>query len=467
MWPFRQSLGLDHVDRYNTWAVLFLLLLALISWLLPLSPVLLSQAETPVSRDTAGFKREPVITKMAKRYKAQCWCPAQFTGSHVSYTHAVCEAAFNFIINGGNYSEAPASLYGPAKSGEVVPVRFGENMASIKQEETDVLDENVSENKEQQLNLNNEGDKRNKERVEKALYFFQVSTPFNVFLLAVCLAIPRFVWHALSCLLGGINVDQTLVSANQASNLNPESRQQLHSELSRAAIDIAKSSPCRTSFLYLLLKVLMCVAVISETVVVHNSFLPETKDLVDDFQQNDMRISNSAKNMKSISDNKLDEGSQNTTNDNDLLLFCGYKIRVVSQVQVYEMQCLFSPVEVLTPTQPSLAPTVTTKLGSNADGPTKIPSVSRMYLYECLYLIIFTMLVALAANNVVSFLVWLVKLTCRPFCGGSDLPLDIHFLLQMAKENARMEFASVFSQREKNPKQDKQTLAEEDIELKA
>ena len=73
-------------------------------------------------------------------------------------------------------------------------------------------------------------------------------------------------------------------------------------------------------------------------------------------------------------------------------------------------------------------------------------------MYECLYLILLTLLVSLAVINTVNLLVWIAKLGCRP-CQDSrtsrsqaDLPLDGYFLLQMARENAGVDFVRVLAQ---------------------
>ncbi|GFS27315.1 pannexin 10 [Elysia marginata] len=464
MWPFRQSLGVDHVDRCNTWAVLFLLLLALITWLLPLSPVSLSQAMAP------GYtaKSEPIMSqaepaqkvRRPTRYVANCWCPAQFTAAHVAYTHGVCEGAFNFILNGGNASEAPAKLFTIRQPGAPEPAPFGPDMVESENWERAIEEEKAAQQKrqrqqEQKLQQQRE---RAQELNDKAAYFFLVTTPLSIFLMAVCLAIPRLVWNLLSCLVSGINVDQTLVSAKEGSKLDHDSRQQLHAELAKAAREASRASPWRTSTLYFLLKLLMCVAVVAEAIVVHNSFLPQARGLKQDLQENKFNLTGPS---SVDTDNTVADTSKATQNSTaSMVLFCGYKMRILQAVQNYEMQCVFSPVIDPAPAQPT--PTVASLPSAKMDTPPQESASFQVYMYESVYLIILTTLVALAVSNVASLLVWLVKLTCRP-CQDSNLPLDTFFLLQMARENAGLDFASVLSKTE--AKQD--SPLPEDMEMKA
>ncbi|KAK3755121.1 hypothetical protein RRG08_041035 [Elysia crispata] len=412
MWLFRQCLTLDLVDRSNFWAALTLLLLALITWLFPLTPVFLTLGESQGS-DEAGpasviSPSEKERVESLRRYKAHCWCPAEFTQSMVDYSHGICESSFNFIMQGGNASDAPASLHVLALQADNEPAWI-ETIA----EETERYVRPMQQEKEKKRRVS-----------ETAQYFLQVTTPLCVFLLSICLIIPYFVWSLLTSLLGGINVDQTLISANEGSKLDHESRRQLHSELFKSTSK--EASPWKTSTLYLLLKLLVCIAVVTEAVIVHNSLLPQTRDLRSDG--------------KFDKTTAVNQRSLHRVENSDKLLVCTVKIRILQVVQVFDMQCLFSLVNRFASKKSEVPVVVDTSSETRAQRSTN----SQLFMYECLYLITLTILIVLVVTNVTSFLVWLIKLAFRP-CEDSHLPLDGYFLLQMAKENAGLDFVTVLS----------------------
>ncbi|GFN79672.1 pannexin 7 [Plakobranchus ocellatus] len=97
----RRSLAQDSVVYYTlTISVPFFILLSLVTWLLPLN------------------QSEPVLS-----YKAQCWCPVEFTHEMVEYTNAVCGAVFNLRIQGidPGTRNVDASLY-DIPSSDLMPV---------------------------------------------------------------------------------------------------------------------------------------------------------------------------------------------------------------------------------------------------------------------------------------------------------------------------------------------------------
>ena len=461
---FRQSLSLDNVDRLNTWAVLFLLLIALVTWLLPLSPVF--QAESPLAAransmteaEAVHSPTEAVSNTHPRKYKATCWCPAQFTRAHVDYTNAVCESSFNLIMQGGSASEAPADLYeiyGP----ETTPIdpestRFKPEIKKVDQEKegatgTDIL-KDIDRAMRETMREKREEQKQQQKSEEEANRFFQVTTPFCLFLLAVCLMIPYLVWDLASSLVGGINVDQTLVTANEGSRLDHQSRCQLHTELAQAAAQTAQSCPWKTSCLYLLLKLLVCAAVLSEAIVVHKSLLPQSRVADKAFDKANTAESTTAKSWIEEAANAA-TGSDKSVIDSQAFssktLLCEYDVRILSNAQQYGMQCVFTPVEAKPAPQP-----VTPEPDHLPQKVSPSTTGQAHMMYECLYLILLTLLVCLAVTNTVNLLVWITKLGCRP-CQDSrtsrsqaDLPLDGYFLLQMARENAGMDFVRVLAQ---------------------
>ena len=361
MGMFRQSLALDHVDRINTWAVLFLVLIALVTWLVPLSPLLASQATShPGASDSSKFEYNDVhsqsntgSTPFLRKYAAKCWCPAQFTQAHLDFTHAVCENTFNYIMQGGNASETPAKLYDmydpDSAPRDPEDVRFRPEVLRKDQNEKEMAadkNDGIGSSKDKEAKQNQQKQSLDEEVANR---FFQVTTPFYVFLLAVCLMIPYLVWGLLTSLLGGINVDQTLVSAKEGSRLDHQSRRQLHTELAQAALETAQSCPWKISCLYLLLKLLVCVAVLSEAIVVHNSLLPQGRDAKQVFlQDNNNKNSIDSNASGASSSNPVTKTDKNEQSSNTYfagkLLTCRYIVSIPAIVKEhdYEVQCVFT-----------------------------------------------------------------------------------------------------------------------------
>ena len=451
MLPVRHSLAKDHVDRCNTWAALLIFLLAFVTLLLPLRPGLLSQAEPQAGRvSRPEVVSETVLAEFPRRYMARCFCPPVFTQSHVEYSETVCQGSFNFIAQGGNASQAPANLFELRLPDGPEPSVFGPEMVGTEKDKR--LEVTKRDKKQQQKQQHQE-----EKHFDRAYQFLHVTTPVSIFLIAVCLLIPHFVWTLLTTLICGINVDQTLVSANEGSKLDHESRRQLHTELSETATEMGQAFTWRTSTLYLFFKILLCAVVISEAVVIYNSLVPQVRDLKEVYQHtdNDQSANYFSKDGDTFdAANNLKVNVDNLASSNKLLI-CFFPIRSFTNDRLQQVQCLFTPEElpVSTETEPSVA--------TDSDTPRQYPTISYVNIYECLYLVLFTMLVALGVANMVSLLVWLMKLACRP-CQKVDLPLDVYLLLQMARENAVMDFDRALSQVEF--KQDDQGCKDIDLQ---
>ena len=165
---------------------------------------------------------------------------------------------------------------------------------------------------------------------------------------------------------------------------------------------------------------------VTEAVIVHNSLLPQTRNL-----RSDGKFDKTT----AVNQRSLHRGETS-----DKLLVCTVKIRILQVVQVFDMQCLFSLVNRFASKKSEVPVAVDTSSETRAQRSTN----SQLFMYECLYLITLIILIVLVVTNVTSFLVWLIKLAFRP-CEDSHLPLDGYFLLQMAKENDGLDFVTVLS----------------------
>ncbi|GFR61199.1 innexin [Elysia marginata] len=383
---FRRSLAEDKIDHcHHTWSVLFLVCLAILTWLLPLCYNIHSHnlSKSKPQEEFSGCRPMP-------KFRAKCWCPAQFTASMVAYTQAACGGAYNLALQGID----PGSQGGEAKlfAGVYEPPKF-----PVDHSKTDFL------SLEGQLKVPFVDNIKTQVKLDNARHFIYVKTPFVLFLLAVCLKIPHVVWTLLSSLVGGINIDQTLTSAKAGSRLDHESRRQLYRDLAVAAAENVRVCSWRASLLYLLLKVLMCVTVIAEVFIVYDALFSQAQSLDEDLSR--------------CTDSSQYSGK---------LLFCDMPVRTLHQVHSFTFQCIFHAEQEEMPS-------------SSKDHVVFSPSRGLIQLYETIFLIVQTYLIVLTVVSVSSFLVWLIKLVSpcwKTAVSDLDLPLDACLLLQKAYENA-------------------------------
>ena len=446
MGVFRRSLAEDKVDQYtHTWSVLFLLVLALVTWFLPLSPNLQLQNQPAASAGPSVVS--PVTSpERVPRFQASCWCPAQFTSGMVAYTQAACSAAYNLALHGvDSESHDIGTILSHVNFGVPGPVSPGDpGYSKFKP----VTRKPSSQKPQVKVNILEGEELKQREKTKNALYFIQIKTPFVLFLLAVCLKIPHLVWTLLSTLTGGINIDQMLTSAKAGAGLSSESRRQLHGELASAAAERVRVCSKTASCLYLLLKILVCVAVIAELVVVHKSLLPQAQSLEDDLKPTDlnrdvMRLVDET--LKTLETTEKDNSTDFYKTYSNQILQCELPIRQFANIKKYTVQCIFNAERQSVPPKPP------TQSPSPADDHVdQTPHVVKMYV--AVYLIVQIYLVVLTVVNVSSFLLWLLKLVvdpCRPRVSSDlDLCVDVRLLLHMAHENAGPEVVKAFSQSE-------------------
>ncbi|GFR61196.1 pannexin 10 [Elysia marginata] len=274
----RGSRGEDKVDYYlHTGSVLFLLFLAIVTWLLPLSPHLQPQTQPSNLVVTSQTAAQPQPRPI---FKTSCWCPQEFTHPMVAYVEATCGGAYSLALQGiePHNDNVGASLFS-IPFDRPIPIDWNDqNGFKFKPVIRNISDSETKQDKDQLPTIR---DSEKEENTDDVWHFIHIKTPFVLFLLAVCLKIPHVVWTLLSSLIGGINIDQTLTSAKAGSRLDHESRRQLYRDLAVATAEKVRVCSWRAGSLYLLLKVLMCVAVIAELLVVHGSLLPQAKSLED------------------------------------------------------------------------------------------------------------------------------------------------------------------------------------------
>ncbi|KAK3775634.1 hypothetical protein RRG08_051492 [Elysia crispata] len=437
---FRRSLAEDKIDYYNhTWSVLFLLVLATVTWLLPLSPNHQLQSQ-PVSVSPIVIP-QAASTKPVPRFKATCWCPNEFTASMVAYTQATCSGAYNLALQGidpedKNIGAILYSIpYNAPLPNDRGSLKFKVNVSKSNFQKPHV-----------KVHVPQLEDSEQREKSDNARYFIYTKAPLALFLLAVCLKIPHLVWTLLSTLSGGINIDQTLTSAKAGTGLSYDSRSQLHNELAGATAEKVRRCSWTASSLYLLLKILMCVAVIAELLVVHKSFLPQAQSLEDDLKQDDFNAGVFEfvnKTLNALENTGNDISAEDHMQHSDRLLYCDLPIRILTNVQRFTLQCIFQA-EKEAAQKPELQNTAP-KENRDIQTPDEV-----MKTYVTLFLIIQTYLAVLTVVNVSSFIVWLLKLVARPcrrtVTSDRDLPVDVCLLLHMAEENAGPETVKAFSQ---------------------
>ena len=434
---FRRSLAEDQADIFNhTWSVSLLLVLAMVTWLLPLSPLLQPQgaSQGPISIGFGpGAPSRPV-----PKFKATCWCPQQFTGSMVAYTQAACAGAYNLALQGidPKTHDTGASVYS-LPFDQSIPISRDDARSEFKP--SPAAGDTGSQRS--RVEIKAPSGKDTEQRTDKVSRFIHTKTPVALFVLAVCLKVPHLVWGLLSSLLGGINIHQTLTSAQAGAALDQDSRRQLHSDLAAAVAAKVRRCSWSAGSLYLLLKVLMCAAVLAELLVVQRSLLPEARSLEEEIQPKDL-ISERMKVVNAILNIAGNASTESTAYSNRLLL-CDLPIRSLQNVQRFTIQCIFQEerdVILQTPAQSSA-------LG---DGQTEASSYRVLKMYETVFLVVHTFLVVLAVANFTSLLVWLFKLLAPPcrktVAPDLDLTLDACLLLQMAQENAGPEVAKALAE---------------------
>ncbi|BFZ23326.1 hypothetical protein BsWGS_26365 [Bradybaena similaris] len=149
----------DAVDRCNhSWGVVLLLTISASTWLLPQ----LSYFQQATGKDVA-----------MNRYRANCWCPSQFTISHIAYTQTACAAAFSRALSGvdefSNKTTTTVRIYSTVSQEKKI---FRPNFA----DETGKPNHNS----------------------QPAMTRIYSRIPVVTFVLAVCLLLPYIIWALLS-----------------------------------------------------------------------------------------------------------------------------------------------------------------------------------------------------------------------------------------------------------------------------
>ena len=311
----RRSLAEDKVDYHNhTWSVRFLLVLAIVTWLLPLSSnhQLQSEPSSPLVILRAAY------TKPVPRFKATCWCPDHFTASMVAYTQATYSGAYNLALQGIDPEDTNigAILYSIPYN---LPVPYDRDGFKFKPNGN----KSSPQKPHVKVNVPQLKDSKQREKIDNVRSFIYTKAPLALFLLAVFLKIPHLVWALLSTLAGGINIDQTLTSAKAGTGLSYDSRSQLLNELTGVTAEKVRTCSWAASSLYLLLKILMCVAVTADLLVVHESLLPQAQSIEEDL-------------------NTLHNTGINPTDYySDRHLLCDLPIRALQNVAQFTLQCIF------------------------------------------------------------------------------------------------------------------------------
>ncbi|GFN73870.1 pannexin 10 [Plakobranchus ocellatus] len=222
-----------------------------------------------------GARAHLVQSEPDLSYKAKCRCPVQITDNMVEHMNAVCGAAFNLRISGIDPAtrglgvslfDIPFSELSPVSADDLKDKEFMPGVSNETQDETPAVNVKTPTQKE-----SSEFFRLKQEKTDKAWHFIHVKTPFVLFLFAICLTIPYLVWTLMSGIVGGVDVDNTLLSAKTAGQLDHDSRRRLWNELAHAAGESLSVCSWMVSAHYLLLKLLVCAAVLAELFVAHTS----------------------------------------------------------------------------------------------------------------------------------------------------------------------------------------------------
>ncbi|XP_005095006.1 uncharacterized protein LOC101860733 [Aplysia californica] len=427
----RRSLSEDSVDRYNhIWSVVLLLVLSLITWLLPFSPAFSSLVEN--SRSTQ-FPADEALKAMNRRfepgpptYKAVCWVPAEFTSAYVDYANGVCASFVNSVYRGGGEN---VSVYRVPEDPDT-PIDEPQQLVPFQPKRKEQTSQGSSTSKPETRRVR--GDDKTRTYLRKDTYFFTaVTIPLVFFFFAIFLKLPHVLWCLMSgC--GGIDVDQTLVTARGGLSLDTDSRERLNSDLCRAVTGAAKSSRC-LGLSYLFFKLLLCVVVVGELTVLGSVLLPEVnrlKEKNDEFSEQNILTSSLTFSPKVTPEVMFEY-------ENDIVLLCLFEVRKFKfNIQTWSFQCLFN-YDTYTAPEATVDPSAGNE---NRTEPGRTQMGDLLLGYHALLTAVLAFLVILLVVNVLSLLSWSSRL-CFGICrdvltgGGSSLSMDLSLLLLMSKEN--------------------------------
>ena len=349
----------DSLDHYTfRWSVLLLLLLALVTWLLPLTPVF-----------------QPLWSSLDKQsssrwssYSISCWAPMEFTQSFISYTDNICLQTLT-AVHRDESTEHLGQLYSVSEDSHPSHDKPYQPKLQTKNSKT------LAEVKSISMNI-----------------FIKMTVPLTLFIFALGLKMPQVVWIWLSS-FGSVNVNKTFESAQTGLALDADSRGQLHSDL----VNITKQATRNSSRLavgYLFCKLLACVVIAAEILLLMMVTLPEVT-----------KLQTGSYNLSMTSGGNSTELSKD--DDRSLLLTCEFPIRQTSNVARFTVQCLFT-----------------------SESEVSVDESSFLWCYQALVTALLTHLAALLVVNVISLVTWICQLLI-----GQSQSLDLRFVVLMSREN--------------------------------
>ena len=221
--------------------------------------------------------------------------------------------------------------------------------------------------------------------------FIKFTVPLTLFIFALSLKLPQIIWIWLSS-FGPININKTFESFKAGPTLNADSRLMLQSDLVKVTEE-ATHNTNRLATGYLFCKLLVCVVIAAEMLIIMRVTLPVL---------NELQTGNVEQNMSSNGNYTEVEKPE----EDSVVLACVFSISRLQNVERNTMQCLF-----------------TKDSGEPANE-------SFLWGYRALLTAVLTHLVVLQILNVVSLVTWICKLAV-----GEAQSLDMRFVILMSKEN--------------------------------
>ena len=364
----------DSLDHFTyRWSVVLLLLLALVTWLLPFSPVF----KTVLSPSSSHEQPEPE----PPTYTATCWSPAQFERHQNIFQDKACTSAMNSLLRG----------------------EISEDLATIKKVTFAGMEDYVPE----KLPINEPLVNSEYFKSISISLFIKMTLPLTLFIFALGLKLPQVIWIWLSG-FGSINVNKTLESLDTGVTLDADSRSKLHSDIAQVTRKQTNNTHC-LAVGYLVFKFLVCVVIAAEMLVIIRVTQPALIEM--QTQNNELEV------VKTIGNDTSLVGNQ----EQSLMLHCFFKIRQMTNVHDYMVQCLFEK-----------------ENNDNKDNEASTENSSDLFevqdllwCYQALLSAVLTHLVVLEVVNVISLVTWVFQLMT-----GHSESRDMRFIILMSKDNS-------------------------------
>ena len=293
--------------------------------------------------------------------KANCWCPAQFELSQVTYSNRVCANKINRFIRGLSEDSVSSDRGGFPQFPEVEPnKRLDETVKSITQRRVYI---------------------QRKDVFDRYNAFITLRTNFLLFVFGLVLLIPSLMWWKLSpSVWCGMNIDKTLDMLHWAQSCGPEALRKTYQDIVTETSDLSRPSG-KTARCFLVCKTLVCCSSLAVVITVYHLVQPQAKAL-------------------SVELEELSEIAKLSPFEDHFIFHCFFSIRQLQNVHDYTLQCLAS-----FPLQGGA------DSSRNTDPHYQLDSARRaVLLYVALFQVVSAFLILHAIANFCGILGWIWKL---------------------------------------------------------